>query len=54
MNIIGKKKTIHEKSPFIDKYSCKGMNYSSGKDYWRKFEKNNPTIALDVLYTKKE
>ena len=30
------------------------MNYPSGKDDWRRFEKNNPTITLNVLYAKKE
>ena len=31
-----------------------GINLSSGKDDWKKFEKNNGTIALNVLYSKKE
>ena len=30
------------------------MNYSSGKETWNKLEKNNPTIAIDVLQVKKE
>ena len=29
------------------------MNYLWGKDDWKKFEKNNPTVALSVLYVKK-
>ena len=29
-------------------------NFPSQKDDWRKFEKNNVTIALNVLYAKKE
>ena len=32
--------------PFISK--CK-LNYPLGKDDWKKFEKNNPTITLNVL-----
>ena len=40
--------------PFIDKYNCEGINYSSQKDDWKKFEKNELTIALNILYTKKE
>ena len=32
--------------PFIDKYNC--------KDDWEKFEKNNVTIVLNVLYAKKK
>ena len=40
--------------PSIDKYNWKDINYPSGKDDWKKFEKNNPTIALNVLYAKIE
>ena len=39
--------------PFINKYNWKEINYPSGKDDWKKFEKNNPTIALYMLYVKK-
>ena len=39
---------------FIDKYNWEGINYLSKKDYWKKIEINNITIALQVLYTKKE
>ena len=30
------------------------MNFPSEKDDWKKFEKNNVTIALIVFYAKKE
>ena len=40
--------------PFINKYSWEGINFPSEKDDWKKFEKNNVTIALNVLYAKKE
>ena len=40
--------------PFINKYNWEGINFPSEKDDWKKFEKNNVTIALNVLYTKKE
>ena len=41
--------------PIINKYSWKGINYPSKKDYWKTFEKNNPTIALNIYYiTEKE
>ena len=30
------------------------MNYASEKDDWKKFEKSNLTIALNVLHAKKE
>ena len=39
-------------NPFINKYSWKGINFPSEKNDWKKFEKNNVTIALNVLYAK--
>ena len=39
---------------FIDKYNCERINFSAEKDDRRKFEKNNITIALNVLHAKKE
>ena len=39
--------------PFINKYNWEGINFPSQKDDWRKFEKNNVTIALNVLHAKK-
>ena len=40
--------------PFINKHNWQGINYSSEKDDWKKIKKNNLTIALNVLYAKKE
>ena len=37
---------------FISKYNWKEMKNSSGKNGWKTFGKNNPTIALIVLYFK--
>ena len=45
---------ISKIKPFIKKYNREGINYLLEKDDWKKFEKNNVTIALNVLYTKKE
>ena len=39
---------------FINKYNWEEINFPSQKDNWRKFEKNNVTIALNVLYAKKQ
>ena len=39
--------------PFINKYSWKGINYTSKIDDWKTFEKNNPTIALNILLLNK-
>ena len=38
----------------ISIYNWKGINYPTKKDDWKKSEKNNVTIALNVLYFKKE
>ena len=35
------------------KHNWEEMNYPSEKDDYKKFEKNNVTIALNVLYAKK-
>ena len=40
--------------PVIGKYNWEGTNYLLGKDNWKKIEKNNLTIALNILYAKKE
>ena len=37
---------------FINEYNWDGIKYSSKIDDWKTFEKNNPTISLNVLYTK--
>ena len=37
---------------FINKCKRKGINYSQKIDNWKTFEKNNPTIALNILYIK--
>ena len=50
---IGKKGWTGIK-PFINKYNWERINYPSEKDDWKKIEKNNVTIALNVLYAKKE
>ena len=39
---------------FINKHKWKGINFPSEKADWKKFQKNNVTIALNVLYAKKE
>ena len=39
--------------PFINKYKLEGINSPSEKDDWKRFEKNNVTIALNVLYATK-
>ena len=38
----------------MNNYKLEGINFSKGQDDWKKFKKNNVTIALNVLYAKKE
>ena len=40
--------------PFITKYDWYGINLSSKKDYLVKFEKNNLTVAFNLLYEKEK
>ena len=39
---------------YINKYYWEGINFTSKKDYLKKNQKNNVTIALNVLYAKNE
>ena len=39
---------------FINEYKQKGISFASQKDDRKKIERNNVTIALNVLYVKKE
>ena len=36
--------------PFIDQYNWKGIEFPSHPKDWKKFEQNNETIALNILY----
>ena len=40
--------------PFINKYIWEGINFPPEKDDWKKFEKSNLTIVLNVLCAEKE
>ena len=43
-------KRMSKIKPFINKYNWNGIKYPSKIDGWKTFEKNNPTIAANVLY----
>ena len=45
---------ITKTKPFINKYNWGEINYPSKKHDWKKYEENNVTIALIILYGKKE
>ena len=49
-----KKKKKKKIKHFVNKYNWDGMNFSSEKDDWKKIEKNNKTIAVNVLYPRKK
>ena len=36
--------------PFIDQYNWEGIEFPSHSKDWKKFEQNNKTIALNILY----
>ena len=40
--------------PFINKYNWEVINHPSKIDDWRRFEKNNPAIAFNILLTKQK
>ena len=51
---IGKhSKRLRKFKHFISKYNWKGINFPGEKVDWKKIEKNNLTIAPNVLYAKK-
>ena len=36
--------------PYINKYNWKGIKFPAGPEEWIKFERNNKTIALNILF----
>ena len=38
--------------PYINKYNWEGIEFPAGSKDWKKFEKNNKTIALNMLFIK--
>ena len=44
---------ITKTKPFKSKYKWEEINFPSEKDDWKRFEKNNVTIAINVLSAKK-
>ena len=45
---------ISKIKPFINKYNWSGIKYLSKIDSGKTFEKNNPTVALNILYIKEK
>ena len=42
---------ISKIKPFIDQYNRKDIDFPSHRKDWKKFESNNKSIALNILYT---
>ena len=36
--------------PYISKYNWEGIDFQAGPKEWQKFERNNKTIALNILF----
>ena len=41
---------ISKLKPYINNYNWEGIEFPAGPKDWKKFERNNKTIALNVLY----
>ena len=48
-NIENHPERISNIEPFIDKYNWEGIEFPAGIKDWKRFEKNNETIALNIL-----
>ena len=46
---INKKQKLTKIKPFMKKYNWKEIKFLWGKDDWKKFEKNNIAVALNIL-----
>ena len=43
-------KEYQKTKPFVNQHNWKDIDFPSHQKYWKKFEKNNATIALDILF----
>ena len=41
---------ISKLKPYINKYNWEGIDFPAGPKEWKKFERNNKTIALNILF----
>ena len=48
-NIENHPERISNIKPFIDQYNWEGIDFPAGIKDWKKFERNNKTIALNIL-----
>ena len=44
---------ISKSQPYVNKYHWKVIEFPAGSKEWQKFEENNKTIAVNILYVKR-
>ena len=49
-NIKTNPERISKLKPYINKYNWEGIDFPAGPKEWKKFERNNKTIALNILF----
>ena len=49
-NINNNRHRISKIKPFIDQYNWNETDFPSTGKYWKKFESNNKSIALNISY----
>ena len=49
-NINNNRHRISKIKPFIDQYNWNETDFPSTGKYWKKFESNKKSIALNILY----
>ena len=49
-NIESHPQRISKLKPYINKYNWEGIEVPAGPKHWKKFERNNKTIALNILF----
>ena len=49
-NIEKDPQRISKLKPYINKYNWEGIDFPAGPKEWKKFERNNKTIALNILF----
>ena len=49
-NIENHPERISNIKPFINQYNWEGIDFPAGLKDWKKFERNNKTIALNILF----
>ena len=50
IKILKQPERISKLKPYINKYNWEGIDFPAGPKEWQKFEQNNKTIALNLLY----